>query len=88
MALTISTAFVLVALLLLLSPEVLEAGVRGLLLGAAVIGGLALIAFGVADAVLPAEPAAAVGALAFCALLVAARGLGLQQAWGYLRTLD
>ena len=87
-ALTISTAFVLLALLLLLSPEVLEAGVRGLLLGAAVIGGLALIAFGVADAVLPAEPAAAVGALAFCAMLVAARGLGLRQAWGYLRTLD
>ena len=88
LALTVSTALVLVALLLLLSPQVLEAGVRGLLLGAAVIGGLALVAFGAAGAVLPAEPAAAVGAVVFCAMLVAARGLGLRQAWVYLRTLD
>jgi hypothetical protein len=88
LALTISTGFVLASLLLLLSPRVLEAGVRGLLLGAGVIGGLALIAFGTADAVLPAEPAAVVGALAFCAMLVAARDLGLRQAWGYLRTLE
>lgn len=88
LALTISTGFVLASLLLLLSPRVLEAGVRGLLLGAALIGGLALVAFGAAGAVLPAEPAAVVGALVFCAMLVAARGLGLREAWGYLRTLD
>ena len=88
LALTISTGFVLASLLLFLSPRVLEAGVRGLLLGAGVIGGLALVAFGAADAVLPAEPAAVVGALAFCAMLIAARGLGLRQAWGYLRTLE
>ena len=88
LALTISTGFVLAALLLLLSPRVLEAGVRGLLVGAGVMGGLALIAFGTADAVLPAEAAAVVGALGFCAMLLAARNLGLRQAWGYLRTLD
>ena len=88
LALTISTGIVLVSLLLLLSPEVLSRGARGLLLGAAVIGGLALIAFGAAGAVLPAEPAAAVGAVVFCIMLLAARGLGLRQAWGYLRTLD
>ena len=77
------------ALLLLLSPQVLQTGARGLLLGAAVIGGLALVAFGAAGAVLlPEAAAAAVGAVAFCAMLVAARGLGLRQAWGYLRTLD
>jgi hypothetical protein len=87
-ALTISTGLVLAALLLLLSPRVLEAGLRGLLVGAAVTGGLALVAFGTADAILPAEPAAVVGALAFCAMLLAARDLGLRQAWGYLRTLD
>ena len=34
------------------------------------------------------DTAAVVGALAFCGMLVAARGLGLRQAWGYLRTLD
>ena len=88
LALTISTGFVLAALLLLLSPQVLEAGVRGLLRGAAVIGGLALLAFGVANAILPEEPAAIVGAVAFCGMLLVARDLGLRQAWGYLRTLD
>jgi hypothetical protein len=87
-ALTISTGLVLAALLLLLSPRVLEAGLRGLLVGAAVTGGLALVAFGTADAILPAEPAAVVGALVFCAMLLAARDLGLRQAWGYLRTLE
>ena len=87
-ALTVSTLAVLVALLLLLSPQVLSDGARGLLLGAAVTGGLALAAFGAASALLPEEPAAAVGAVVFAGLLLAARGLGLQQAWGYLRTLD
>jgi hypothetical protein len=88
LALTISTGFVLAALLLLLSPQVLEAGVRGLLRGAAVIGGLALLAFGVANAILPEEPAAVVGAVAFCGMLLVSRDLGLRQAWGYLRTLE
>ncbi len=88
LALTISTGLVLVALLLLLSPQVLQTGARGLLVGAAVIGGLALVSFGAAGAVLPAEPAAVVGAAAFCGMLVVARGLGLRQAWGYLRALE
>ena len=61
---------------------------RGLLLGAAVTGGLALVAFGAAAAVLPASPRRSSGLVAFGALLVAVRGLGLRQAWGYLRTLD
>ena len=88
LALTISTGLVLVTLLLLLSAEVLSAGVRGLLLGVTVIGGIAVVAFGSAGAVLPAEPAAAVGVVVFCAILAALRGLGLQQAWAYLRTLE
>jgi len=87
-ALTASTLGVLVALLLLLSPQVLAAGSRGLALGAVVTGGLALAAFGVAAAVLPRAAAAALGALLFAGLLLAARRLGLQQAWGYLRTLE
>jgi peptidoglycan biosynthesis protein MviN/MurJ (putative lipid II flippase) len=87
-ALTVSTLAVLVALLLLLSPEVLAAGSRGLALGAVVTGGLALAAFGVAAAVLPAAAAAVLGAMLFAGFLLAARGLGLQQAWGYLRTLE
>jgi O-antigen/teichoic acid export membrane protein len=87
-ALTVSTLAVLIALLLLLSPQVLSDGARGLLLGAAVTGGLALAAFGAASALLPEEAAAAVGVVVFAGLLLAARGLGLQQAWGYLRTLE
>ena len=87
-ALTVSTLAVLVALLLLLSPQVLSDGARGLLLGAAVTGGLALAAFGVASVLLPEEAAAAVGAVVFAGLLFATRRLGLQQAWGYLRTLE
>ena len=88
LGLTLSTALVLVCLLLLLSPEVLQSGVRGLLFGAAVIGGLAFFAFGAATALLPAELAAIAGGVAFCAMLVAARPLGLRQAWVYLRTLE
>jgi hypothetical protein len=87
-ALTVSTLAVLVALLLLLSPQVLAAGSRGLALGAFVTGGLALAAFGVAAAVLPAAAAAVLGAMLFAGLLLAARRLGLQEAWGYLRTLE
>jgi O-antigen/teichoic acid export membrane protein len=87
-ALTLSTVAVLVALLLLLSPQVLSAGARGLLQGAAVTGGLALAAFGAASALLPEEPAAVLGAVAFAGLLLLVRRLGLQQAWVYLRTLD
>lgn len=88
LALTVSTLLVLVALLLLLSPQVLAAGSRGLALGASLTGGLALAAFGVAAAVLPAAAAAVLGAMLFAGLLLAARSLGLQQAWGYLRTLE
>ena len=86
--LTVSTLAVLVTLLLLLSPQVLRAATRGLARGAAVTGGLALAAFAAAAALLPAAAAAALGAALFAVLLLAARRLGLQQAWGYLRTLD
>ena len=85
-ALTLSTLVVLVALLLLLSPQVLAEEPAALLLGAAVTGGLALAAFGVASVLLPDAAAAAVGAVVFAGLLLVDRGeLGLQQAWSYLR---
>lgn len=88
LALTVSTLVVLAALLRLLSGRVLAESGRGLVSGAALSGGLALVAFAAAAAVLPDAVAAAVGAGAFAALLLAVRGFGLQQAWGYLRTLD
>lgn len=87
-ALTISTLVVLAALLLLLSRQVLADASRSLLAGAALTAGLALAAFGPASALLPNEPAAVLGAAVFAGLLLATRRLGLQQAWGYLRTLQ
>ena len=88
LALTVSTLVVLVALLLLLSPRVLSASGRGLAFGAAAVGGLALVAFGLPAALLPDAVAAIAGSGVFVALLLAARDLGLRQAWGYLRALD
>jgi O-antigen/teichoic acid export membrane protein len=88
LALTVSTALVLVALLLLLSPDVLARGLRGLAVGGSLIGGLAVAAFGLADVLLPQAFAAVVGALAFSGLLLAARNFGLGDAWTYVRTLD
>jgi O-antigen/teichoic acid export membrane protein len=88
LALTVSTLVALVALLGLLSQQVLADASRGLVLGAFLTGGVALVAFGAAAAVLPAPPAALIGVAAFGALLLATRRLGLQQAWGYLRTLE
>ncbi|MEO5577052.1 MAG: hypothetical protein ABIR67_09745 [Gaiellaceae bacterium] len=88
LALTVSTLLVLVALLALVSPGVLAKSGRELVLGAAAIGVLALLAFGAPGWLLPDAPAAVLGVAAFGVLLVVLRGLGLQQAWGYLRTLD
>ena len=88
LALTISTLLVLVVLLSLLSGRVLVTSARGLAGGAALVGALALAAFAASAAVLPDAAAAAAGAAVFGVLLLAARGFGLQQAWGYLRTLD
>jgi hypothetical protein len=88
LALTVSTLAILVALLSLLSPRVLAASGRALALGAAAVGGLALVAFGLPAAFLPDAVAVFAGVGIFGALLVAARDLGLRQAWGYLRTLD
>lgn len=87
-ALAVSTLAVLAALLLLLSPDVLAAAAGGLLLGAAITGGPALAAFGGASAVLPEAQAAGLGLVVFAGLLLATRRLGLEQAWGYLRTLE
>lgn len=87
-ALAVSTLAVLATLLLLLSPQVLSAGARGLARGAVVVGAPALAAFGIAAAILPAAAAAALGTALFAVFLLAARRLGLQEAWGYLRTLE
>ena len=88
LALTISTLVVLAALLSLLSRRVLAESGRRLCAGAALIGLLALVAFAAPAVLLPDAVAAIVGTALFAGTLFALRGFGLQQAWGYLRTLD
>ena len=88
LALTVTTLAILVALLALLSRDVLADAGRGLGVAAAATGGLAAIAFGLFDLVVGAALAAALGLAAFAALLVATRSLGLRQAWAYLRALQ
>ena len=88
LAVTISTLLVLVALLRLLSPRVLRESGRGLVVGTAFTGGIALIAFGTLALLLPAAAAAALGVAVFGGLLLLLRGFGLRQAWSYLRTLE
>jgi O-antigen/teichoic acid export membrane protein len=88
LGLTVTTIVVLAALLLVLSARVLAESARGLALGAVAAGGLALVAFGAAATLLPDVAAALLGTAVFATLLYALRGRGLQQAWGYLRTLD
>jgi hypothetical protein len=89
LGITVSTGVVLIALLLVLSPEVLVRGARGLLFGGLVVGALALLAFGLAGVLLSSVVAVVVGTAAFTALLVIARDVGgIRQAWVYLRALD
>ena len=88
LALTVTTLAILVALLALLSRDVLVAAGRGLGVAAVATSGLAAVAFGLFDLVVGAALAAALGLAAFAALLVATRSLGLRQAWAYLRALE
>jgi O-antigen/teichoic acid export membrane protein len=88
LALTVTTLAILVALLALLSRDVLAAAGRGLGVAAVATGGLAAVAFGLLDLVTGPALAAALGLAAFASLLVATRSLGLRQAWAYLRALE
>src|SRR5215211_7916557 len=60
---------------------------RGLVVAAAVCGGLAALVFLVPRAVVGPVAAAAVGAAAYTAVLVAAGPPGLREAWAYVRRL-
>ena len=88
LALAVTTGLVLAVLLAELSPRVLAASGRALLAGAALTAAAALVAFGAPAALLPNAAAAVLGTAVFAAALLAARNLGLRDAWGYLRTLD
>src|SRR5262249_49265876 len=81
----VTTAVTLAALLVPLGS--LHQTLRGLLVAAAVCGGLAAATFGVSGVVLDAVAAAAVGLVVYALALASWRPVGLRTAWAYARTL-
>ena len=85
LSMAVTTAFVLVALLVELGA--LRTTMPGLLGAVAVVGGLAALAFVPPAIVLPDVAAAVVGVLLYVALVGVIRPAGLRSAWFYLRDL-
>jgi hypothetical protein len=81
----VTTAAVLAALLWPLGS--LAQALRGLVVAAAVCGGLTAVTFGAPSALFGPVPAAVVGLVLYAAVLAAWRPAGLRTAWGYARTL-
>jgi len=88
LALFVSTALVLAALLAAVSTETLLVVGAGLLRLAAIVGIAAAACFGLPALALPASAAAAVGLVLYGVVLATAlRPLGLRKAWAYVRAL-
>jgi hypothetical protein len=84
--LALTTALVLAVLLARLGA--LARVAQGLGVAVLVCGGLAALAFGLPRLVAGPIPAAAVGLVAYCAVLAVWRPVGLRHAWTYVRTLQ
>ncbi len=82
----ITTGVVLVALLFSLGA--VEASIRGILIATTTCGAVAVAAFGLPRLVVGPVAAAAVGLIAYFAVLGLWRPRGLRQAWAYMRTLE
>ncbi len=88
LALFVSTALVVAALLYSVSRETLVTVAAGLARLAALVAVCAVAAFGIPAIALPAAAAAAVGLVLYGVLLATAlRPLGLSAAWAYVRAL-
>ncbi len=87
LALAVTTALVLVALLAAVSPRMLELAALGLGRVALGLAALAAAAFGLVSLALSGIPAAAAGFALYAAVLAAARPRGLREAWAYVRVL-
>ncbi len=85
LALALSTLFVLAALLRELGA--LRPALRGLVVAAAFVCGLTLAAFVPPALLLGSAVAAAVGLVAYCALVALVRPRGFMASWSYLRAL-
>lgn len=86
-ALGISTLLLDLGLLALLGRSVLVRVSFGLARLSLVVLGAAALAFGGASLLLAAIPAAVLGVVAYAAILLAMRRLGLAEAWHYVRAL-
>jgi hypothetical protein len=87
LALAVTTALVLVALTVAVSPRMLALSAAGLGRLALGVGAVAAASFGVLSLFLGDVSAAAAGLVLYAALLVAVRPRGLREAWSYVRAL-
>jgi O-antigen/teichoic acid export membrane protein len=86
-ALGVSTILLVLGLMASLAPRMLFLTALGLGRLSLLVGAATALAFGGASLVLSAVPAAAAGLALYALILVALRGLGLAQAWQYVRAL-
>lgn len=87
LALAVTTALVLVALTVAVSPRMLALSAAGLGRLALGVGAVAAASFGVLSVFLGDVPAAAAGLALYAAVLAAVRPRGLREAWSYVRAL-
>jgi hypothetical protein len=86
-AIGLSTLLIAGGLLWMLSPQTLAIAVRGLVRLALAVGAATALAFGALSLALTPVAAAAAGLLAYAAIVLALRSLGLSEAWAYVRGL-
>jgi hypothetical protein len=86
-AIGLATLLIAGGLLWMLSPQTLEIAVLGLARLALAVGAATALAFGALSLALSPVPAAVAGLLAYVAIVVALRSLGLSDAWAYVRGL-
>jgi O-antigen/teichoic acid export membrane protein len=86
-AMGLSMALIVLGLMAALSPRTLTLAFVGLLRLSALVGAATALAFGGASLLLGAVPAAAAGLGLYALILLAARELGLAEAWHHVRAL-
>ena len=86
-AMGVSMALIVLGLMAALSQRTLKLAFVGLLRLSVLVGAATALAFGGASLLLDAVPAAAAGLGLYALILLAARELGLAQAWHHVRAL-
>jgi len=86
-AMGISMGLIVLGLMAALSPRTLTLAFAGLVRLSALVGAATALAFGGASLLLDAVPAAAAGLGLYALILLAARELGLAEAWHHVRAL-